>query len=832
MASQVPSPGSLAGLRVLDITGERGASCTRLLADMGADVVKLEPPGGEPSRGLAPFLDDVPGPNRSLWSAYLHAGKRSVTLDLSSPTGQQLARRLALACDVVVESQPVGAVAAWGLAYRSLCRERPGLVYASISPFGQQGPYAGFLGDDLIAQAMGGYMYLTGEPDRRPLRVPGFQAYHMAALHAAIGILTAIHYRDRTGQGQYLDISLQECVCALLEYANVFYLHQGLIARRNGSQHPQVVVRYVFPTSDGTYISLHPGTHWENWVDWLESEGLAQDLGQPQWSDVLYRMAHKDRINEVMATWTPRHTRQELFEEGQRRKLCFGAIHSPTEVLQDPHLGARRFFRALEHPGLGRKLVYAGPPFRASTTPLTIRRPAPAPGEHTSEVLRDLAGASPQELLAAALAGGLAGGARWPRARGGSGQRAPHRPTQRLPLADVRVADFTQFVAGPTATRILGDLGAQIIKVERTETGDPARGSVVTAQTQRAVNRSTYFNNLHRNKLSIPVAVMKPEGRALAKRLIAISDVVIDNFSSGVMERLGFGYKELRRVSPDVIAVSMPGMGAGGPYASYVSMAPALHALGGLVYLTGEPGRPPVGPGTSIADHFGGLAAALAVVMALHHRQRTGQGQFIEVAQLETLAYLLGVYLMEAAAHDRDPGPQDNRSHTGGLEDVYPCSGDDRWCAISIRTDADWAALGRALGGPPWAGAPHFATAPGRDQHRAELYELIAEWTSARSAEDAMHILQKAGVMAGVVQSAADLADRDPQLKRRGFFVTADHPELGPMRLEGMAIKLSRTPGRVRRGAPLLGEHTDFVARDLLGLREGEVNQLLLEGIV
>ncbi|MBI4216668.1 MAG: CoA transferase [Chloroflexi bacterium] len=391
-------------------------------------------------------------------------------------------------------------------------------------------------------------------------------------------------------------------------------------------------------------------------------------------------------------------------------------------------------------------------------------------------------------------------------------------------LAGLRVLDFTWVLAGPSSTRFLADHGAQIIKVEQRGTGDRVRQAVL-ADAKPGVNRGGYFNCINRGKLSITLNMGDPRAQGLVRRLVPLCDIVVDNFRPGIMERWGLDYENLRRLRPDIIALSLSGMGRTGPYAGYGSFGPNLQALSGITYLTGFPWRDPVGFGYSYSDYTGGWAGALAMLQALHYRRRTGQGQFVDLSQLEALLPMLGVGLMDLTVNGRQATRAGNRlpGQPAAPHGAYRCRGDDQWCVIAVFTPAEWEAFCRALGNPPWAVDPKFASVTARVQHQDELDRLVEEWTGQRTPDQVMEHLQSHGVAAAAVREAPDLIDRDPQLREFGFWVEADHPELGRRLYEGMPFKLSETPGAVRRGSPLLGEHNDLVFGELLGLSPEEI---------
>jgi len=372
-------------------------------------------------------------------------------------------------------------------------------------------------------------------------------------------------------------------------------------------------------------------------------------------------------------------------------------------------------------------------------------------------------------------------------------------------LKNIRILDFTWVLAGPYATRLLADSGAEVIKVQPLlpqEEDDFARG---------------YYNTWNRNKLGITLDLGTPEGIALARKLVAVSDAVVENFTPRVMANWGLDYANLKKLKPDIVMLSLSAMGSTGPYRDYTGFGPTIQAFSGLTHLTAYSGGPPLGLGTAYADHVGALFACLALLGAFEYRRRTGEGQYIDVSQVEAMASLLGdafVPVKETA-----------------FQGVYRCRGDDRWCAIAVATDEEWQGFKKALGNPPWAEARRFATLSARLKNKKALDELIEDWTKTRPAEEVTVLLQAQGVAAGVVQNARDLA-KDPQLKERGFFIELDHPEMGKTISDATPIRLSASPPQYSRPAPLPGQDNNYVYSELLGLSGGEINKLKKQGVI
>ena len=400
-------------------------------------------------------------------------------------------------------------------------------------------------------------------------------------------------------------------------------------------------------------------------------------------------------------------------------------------------------------------------------------------------------------------------------------------------LDGIRVIDFTRVLAGPGAVRMLADHGAEVIKLEIV-TGEVARYVVPARYNVTGINSSGYYNNINRNKLGVTINLADPRGAELAKRLVKTADVVVENFSAGVMDRLGLGYEALKQVKPDIIMVSMPGFGQTGPYKTYASYGPTLQAVGGITYLTAFPDHEPAGFGYSYSDYSGGWPTQFAILAALHRRRKTGKGLFIDVSQMEALCVLYGASMLDYSVNERVAKPTGNRlPHRAAVpHGAYRCKGKDRWCVISVFGEEEWQAFSRALGNPAWTQDEKFSTLLARTAHMDELDRLIEEWTIKRTPEKVTEIMQRAGVAAGVVQNSRDLFESDPQLKHYQFFKEMEHPVIGVVSYENVPFKLSETPGELRRPAPLLGQHNEYAFGELLGMSKEEIAKYTEEGVI
>lgn len=399
----------------------------------------------------------------------------------------------------------------------------------------------------------------------------------------------------------------------------------------------------------------------------------------------------------------------------------------------------------------------------------------------------------------------------------------------KLPLEGVRVLELTTGAAGPTVGRVLGEFGAEVVRVESRLRADGHRG-----QKPELWNKRPDFIKLHRGKQSFTVNMNTAKGRELVKELARKCDVLVENYGLGVLEKWGMDWRKLKEINPAMVLVRVKGLGATGPHAADLTWGPNVGNVMGSTYLWNYPDSPvPTAEArTQHPDFMGGVTAAYAVVLALMRRKKTGTGQWIDSAQVEIGASLLGPRYLEYSVNGRDPAPSGNSSVVAAPYGAYRCKGDDRWCVLGVYTQEEWERFCALLGQPDWARSGEFATHLGRVRHKAELDRWVEAWTGQRDPHEAMETLQGIGVMAAAVQDVADQFERDVQYAARGFLTSVREPEAGEVATEGVPVRLSETPGKVRGPAPLMGQHTHEVARELLGLSTEEIKALEDEGVL
>ena len=703
----------LKGFRALDLTDLSGQLCGRLLADLGMEVIKIEPPGGDPVRNLAPFVKSADGKLLSTTFAHLNAGKASKVLDLETDAGRAALRQLVETADVVIESFQPGELDAKGLGYKDLAAINPGIVMASISAFGQTGPKKNYACNDLVALAESGFLYISGDPSLAPCKPPETQAYYFASLFATAGLLAALYRRERTGQGDHIDASMQETL-ATQEHIIRLWANEKQILKRAGSQHGSVAPAKIFQCRDGFVYLYVTRQHWKLFLSVWKDHAAVFDA--PDWLNNVYRRAHADELNPAVEAFIGKFTMAEITELLQAKGIPCVPVNTPMGFANDEHVRGRGFMAPVEHAGFGST--------RQPAMPFVIDGARPAVGS-----------VPPLDS--------------W---RDSSVKRvAPTKTTfapnsDNGPLDGMRIVSFDHVLAGPYGTTILAELGADVFKIESSKGGmDPFR----FFGTGEDPNLSPRFLEFNRNKRSFTVNLKHPKGQGVLHDLVAKADAVLDNYSVDVVERIGLSYDQLCRVKPDIVNLRMPGLGTTGPKRHFSTVGVNITSFTGLTYMWNHPGNthPPIGSQTVFPDYVSGTLCAIIIISGVLHRDRHKKGAFIDLAQSEATAFMIGANLMEAASTGKDPEPVGNASIAIAPHDCYPCKGEDRWCVIAAENEAQWTALAQLMGGGIGQDQ-RFKTNAERLKNSAALNAIIAQWTQDQDAFALRDQLQKAGVPA------------------------------------------------------------------------------------
>ncbi len=758
-------------LRVLDLTDELAFQGARLLVGVGADVVRIEPGA------------DLDPAARVHW----HAGKRWATV-----RGEAELDTLAAGADIVLESGPVARLRGVGPDGTS---RWPHAVHVVVTPFGLTGPRRDWVGDDLVLASAGGMTWLGGRLDGQPKPPPREQALQTAGAQAAIGALLGVV----SGTGQLVDVSVQEAVAATLETAALAWIHAGRYPVRNGGVYEHVAHR-IFAAADGYVAGGYSGSDrmWTDLLAWMAERGEAGDLVDERWSDALFRWRERPHVDAVVQRFAARWPAADLADEARERALPWAEVVPPERLTANPQLRERGFLVKVTGDGLPDGGVEdVGFPWAALPRPVAL--------EAIREVERP---ASPWRSPE-------------PRRATSSG------PSKSRALEGVRVLDLTWVLAGPYVTKQLGEHGADIVKVESKHRQDPTRfAPSMHLRPGADPDDSGYFLNFNRNKRSVALNLRTGEGQRLLRELVPHCDVVVENFSPGVLARWGMDYASLRELNPDVVLVSMAGVGQTGPWRKAVTFADTLAAMSGLSSETRDPGGPPQG----LTFGLGDMVAANAAVLATLDLLAQGRGGHVDLSQLEAMASTMGPAALEPVLSTGRPDPRTaahpNRSPHAVPHGVYPAAGDDRWVAVSVTDDAQWHALNRLARLPCTDG-----DVSARRVCEDDIDAALTAWTRGQDAHKLAELLQAEGVAAAVVANGQDLVDCDEQLAARGFYPVLDHPLAGAVRHEGIVARLTATPGELTRPAPLLGQHTHEVLHELLGLSADRLAALTEEGV-
>jgi crotonobetainyl-CoA:carnitine CoA-transferase CaiB-like acyl-CoA transferase len=813
-ADKAQADGWLSPYRVVDLTDERGLLAGQILAKLGADVIQVEPPAGSSARAVGPFDDE----GRScFWSAYA-AGKRGVTLDLETPAGRDLLLRLVATADFLIESADPGAMAALGLDEARLRETNPRLIHVSITAFGSDGPKRDYAASDLTLWAAGGPLHPHRCEEGRPLRISVPQAWLHASADAAGAALVAHFARLKSGAGQHVEISAQQSVAqaTLSSIAAAAVGHPNYAAEMRA----RISGGTKWTVKDGLVEMLAPmGPTLGGWSNNLFGLMKRHDAAPARFADwdwtVLPARMEAGEISEAdvlaareaIAAFLAPRTKRELADAALAHKILLAPVNDIGDLLASPHHQARGLFAEVEEDGVARTLpwTFAQGPEGMFSPP----RGAPAQGQHNAAVLGAL---TPPRRRKGAT-------------RRGAGDDLPAA----APFEGLKVLDLAWVVAGPAIGRVLADYGATVIRVESSVRIEVARVMGPFPGGTPDPQRSALYDTCNTGKLGLALDLNQPAGREIVRDLTQWADVLIESFMPGQMRRWGLDAETLRALNPSLVGLSTALMGQSGPYATLAGFGQIGAAMAGFQGLVGYEGQSPVGPYGPYTDFVGPRFSLVALVAALDHRRRTGEGCWLDVSQAEAGINFLAAEVVQGAASGRYACARGNRDPQVSPNGVFACAGEDQWIAITAKDDAAWARLAGLVGGEALDAA--FATLAGRKAQEDRLEGAIEAWTRTRRAEDVERELQALGVAAHKAAASEDMV-ADPQLAARGHFQRLPHPLGGESVFESSRFALSGTPARYVRPAPHFGRDAHTVLADILGYDQTRIAELEGAGVL
>jgi len=781
----------LSGFTVVDLsTGIAGAYCTKLLADGGADVIKIEPPEGDPLRSWSASGAAIPPGSDGALFSFLACSKHSVVADPANGDDIELINRLLASADAAVWS-----AGSHVLTPAEIHRRHPHLTVTSITPFGLQGPWRDYAATEFTLQAWsGGIVGLgRGEQDRAPVFVGGQVGEYLAGAYASAATLASRH----RNAGELIDLSMLETQILSLTYYPVTYFEMLGRPWRDARRR---TVPGVAQAKDGL-VDVGCGTA-QQWFD------LCAMVGHPEWIDEESPLTITEQANlnkDEIYAWVQSNSVEEICELASAFRIPNAPVANGANVASLDHFAERGSF--VRNPRDG----FRQPAHPYRMRPARLRQPQPAPrlGEHTARY----------------------------RAANLIPRQAPMNTSKGLPLSGLRVLDMTTFWAGPSCTHFLAMLGAEVIHVESTRRPDGTRliaGVPVTED--QWWEKSPIFAALNTNKKGLTLDLQSARGRDVLCRLIATCDVVVENFTPRVLDQIGIDFAAVQAIQPDAVMVRMPGFGLDGPWRDKPAFAYAIESAAGVSWLTGHPDRPPYEP-YSIGDPNAGVHAVNALLLALEHRRRTGQGVLVEAAMVDAALSIGAEQFIEYSAYGALLERAGNRGPTAAPQNLYRSTDIDEfgrldsWVAIAVSTDEQWERLADALGAPSWAMDPRLATTTGRREHQDLIDERLAAWCEHRGSDDIVAALWDAGVPVAKVMQPHRQTELD-QLAHRGFFEVVDHPVNGPARLSTVPMRISGGPSRFHtEPAPLLGQHNHEVLAEL-GLTDSQIADLEADGII
>ncbi len=779
----------LRDIRVVDFsTGIAGAYTTKLFADAGADVVKVEAPGGDPLRRWSASGADLGAADGALFR-FLHSSTRAV---VGTPDDAEV-RAIAAGADLVVESNGPGPrafdVTGW--------RERdPALVVMSISPRGLTGPWATRPSTEFVLQAECGSIGGRGTFDRPPVQAGGRIAEWAAGVYGGAAALAAVFQARRTGRGTHLDLSQLE---AMLIATNLFGdLNQSLNGRPPLTGPARwVELPSIEPTADG-WVGFNTNAM-QMFHDFLTLIGRPDWLEDPEMLTFPGRMKRLDEWNAAVHAWTMQHTTDEVVELASLMRIPVAQVNSGRTVLEHEQFVARGVFVD----GADGDFRQPRPPYSIAGAPHAPPRPAPKLGEHTGRI----------------------------EARPRPAPREPDAPASTLPFSGLKILDLTCWWAGPAVTQLFAMLGAEVLHVEAIQRPDGMRLAAAGTflDRDRWWEHSFFFLSINENKRDLTLDLNRPEGIALVEQLIATSDIVAENYTPRVVENFGLGWARVHELNPQAIMLRMPAFGLTGPWRDRVGFAQTMEQISGLAYITGFPDGPPIIP-RGPCYPLGGMHGAFALMVALAEREATGEGLLVEAPLVESALQLAAEQVVEYTATGTLLERAGNHSPGAAPQGVYACAGAEQWLAVSIETDAQWAGLVDALGRPAWALDPALATAAGRAAAEDRLGAELAAWAAPLDLGQTVERRIERGVPAAAVADPRSIST-NPQIRARGLYEESTHPVAGTHLISTMPFKWDGIDRWIHTPAPTLGEHNAEVLHEL-GLSDDEIAKLAADTVI
>lgn len=777
----------LSGLNVLEQCGWNGILTGRLLAEAGANVIRAYPKNQDPLEKEAPFFGDS---TTSIPWTWFNSGKQLFSLSEGNQGNKEFFELLKNA-DILIED--------WGpdnkiLQDKEIQNLHEDLVHLSMTPMGLNGPWNKLNTNDLILSALSGGVSVTGLPNQPPLNSYGYQSYNAAGFYGAICALSGIRLRDITGESQQIDFSVHEAMATCTEQVLMqWFFPEGRwdpIARRQGSLHWSGGYEVDLDRNGrGIMVTSSLGLQ-DVLIPWLNETGFGQELSDKNnFPDLISLVKNMPVVMDALHDWVSSNDAEHLFLEAQSRRLPFGIVRNIPEAVDSPQIVERKYFINQKVPEFG-NVKFPGNYMRFSDKQTHLSPPTMSNKQ-------------------------------WKQSRK---KREPQKNDPSLgPLQNIRILDFTHVLAGPFGTRILADLGAEVIRVS-------------TASRNSGANnpQHPYYNCWNRNKKSVTINLSTEEGKEAAKQLAGKCDIIIENFSAGVLARWGLDHATLAPNHPELSVISMAGMGNSGPWKDFVTFAPTIHALTGLTWATNYPENHDLGMGYSMCDHLSGLAAALGAFEVLSHRTRTGKGLCIDLSQYEIGLGMMATSYLDFFANGQAFEAQGNNHPYKGCapHGIYPCEGLDRWVAIAIENDEQWKELCILMDKGEIFSTPRFHNLENRLENQHEINEIITAWTSTQDRYAIMELCQKKGIPAGVVQDGADIGTNDPQLQARGFFQRIESETLGNHLADVFPARFNEKAPSPAQGAHALGSDTLEIFTDIVGLQAERVADLITEGIL